>query len=731
MGFFPAASIAAFVLVSTFAASMLKTCFGTGKDVPTPLGSSTVLKTLVGGSAAEVKKVISRKGIKASITQLQKLELPREVRRRRNRIFVRCLADSQAKAFTKLKGFPNKETCQQIMDDFTHSPSCMGKLKDTIENQKDAMKKKYHACTCTLDIRGINGHCRYEQQCCKPGPQPTTDGLGSIFSRIRKMVASYVDLVRDIILVVFIIDLGLFSADITLFQNVVIWILIATVAVPLVVSAVQTSARHPLTIFEFPVWQNFTAEQPGRYKFAFIRLLVFFCYIFMPAILINNKEKAKLRRQVLEEQGKEEYDSKEGMVTNETLEEQEQIETYLDEVRKTHLVYKKNEAALELVAQQSIQLTMLLLSMTKYPVASGLQGIFGKDFSTIVNFLGLDLDLGDFLLLLSVSWSFRTGALSFLKIHSEQKAGMLSGAAKVVLGLRALLFSVIRIGCIVAFFGPFLGLKDCMAHWHAEKFELEGELLKMISPTPASLEPIFKEAKKKRINPDYLKTLLQDSNSFWEKETVDLLYREQDLTNYTLVTLQTAFFVFLGVLLLHGIAIFILKINVSWHFKSTGWLNKMGHVLESLHVPDVYKDFDVDLDGEEERTTEQYQMSYNSVLTETLWMICLQMVSNILLLVPLLVAGECNISLWIRLNFHPFRFQGEGETLCSGAQHWYVCKGGRSVRAVEPQQVAALHHHGDQCPRCPPGGRLPQLAPPLEDHSARGKASLAKGQRRN
>ena len=60
------------------------------------------------------------------------------------------------------------------------------------------------------------------------------------------------------------------------------------------------------------------------------------------------------------------------MVTNGTLEEQEQIEAYLDEVRKSHLIFKKTEAALELVAQQSIQLTMLLLSMTKYPVVTGL-----------------------------------------------------------------------------------------------------------------------------------------------------------------------------------------------------------------------------------------------------------------------------------------------------------------------------------------------------------------------
>ena len=294
----------------TFAAPMLKASFGTGKDVAALLGLNTILKILVKGSAAEVKKVISRQGVKASITQLQKLELPRETRRRRNRLFVRCLADTQAKAFAKLKGFPNKETSSQIMDDFTHSPSsCMGKLKDSIEDLKDAMKEMYDAiyCKCTVDMGSKKGDKTYQHQFCKPGPQPTTDGLGSKISATLKSVVTYVDLVRDICLVVFIVDLGLFSADVTLFQNTVVWILIATVVVPLFVSAVCTSARYPLTIFEFPVWRNFTAEHPSKCKLAFIRLVVFTCYIFVPAILIWNKEKGKTRRQILEEQGKAEY----------------------------------------------------------------------------------------------------------------------------------------------------------------------------------------------------------------------------------------------------------------------------------------------------------------------------------------------------------------------------------------------------------------------------------------
>ena len=113
------------MLVSTLAAPILKLCFGTGKEVPLQSGTTSILSTLVKGSVAEVKKVISRQGVKAAITQLQKLELPREERRRRNHLFVRCLADRQAEAFIKLKKLPNKEGAQQIVDDFTHSPTSL------------------------------------------------------------------------------------------------------------------------------------------------------------------------------------------------------------------------------------------------------------------------------------------------------------------------------------------------------------------------------------------------------------------------------------------------------------------------------------------------------------------------------------------------------------------------------------------------------------------------------
>ena len=135
---FSAAFLVSFVLISALAASALKFCFGTDKEVPLGSGTTSILRTLVKGSAAEVKKVISRQGVKAAITQLQKLELPREERRRRNRLFVRCLADRQAEAFIKLKKLPNKEAAQQIVDDVTRTPSsCLGKKKDAIDDLKN------------------------------------------------------------------------------------------------------------------------------------------------------------------------------------------------------------------------------------------------------------------------------------------------------------------------------------------------------------------------------------------------------------------------------------------------------------------------------------------------------------------------------------------------------------------------------------------------------------------
>ena len=46
--------------MSALAATILKTCFGTGRDFTMLRGTNDILRTLVKGSTAEVKKVVNR-----------------------------------------------------------------------------------------------------------------------------------------------------------------------------------------------------------------------------------------------------------------------------------------------------------------------------------------------------------------------------------------------------------------------------------------------------------------------------------------------------------------------------------------------------------------------------------------------------------------------------------------------------------------------------------------------
>ena len=75
-------SLAALVIVSITAPLVLRTCFRGGKDFQGRPGQDKTLKTLVEGSPAEVEKLLDEEKISSSLAQLQKLDLPREKRRR-------------------------------------------------------------------------------------------------------------------------------------------------------------------------------------------------------------------------------------------------------------------------------------------------------------------------------------------------------------------------------------------------------------------------------------------------------------------------------------------------------------------------------------------------------------------------------------------------------------------------------------------------------------------------
>ena len=138
-----------------------------GKDIPMKKvsGTSNVLKTLTEDSVAEVKKVVAHPKISTSISQLQHLGLDRDLRRAKNKQFVKCLADTQAEAFTVMKKRINKETCMKVIDDFSHTPSRLANLKDAtevlIEDLKiqNIQKIHYYKRTHPFVLGSAINHC--------------------------------------------------------------------------------------------------------------------------------------------------------------------------------------------------------------------------------------------------------------------------------------------------------------------------------------------------------------------------------------------------------------------------------------------------------------------------------------------------------------------------------------------------------------------------------------------
>ena len=111
---------------------------------------------------------------------------------------------------------------------------------------------------------------------------------------------------------------------------------------------------------------------------------MFFTYICVPSIQINNKADALRRKEELLQKTRFQYSTQDESVDAEISEELEKLEEYLDEVRKAYLIFKRNEGCYELVPQQSIQLVMLLLSQTLYPTVHGLEAVFAVDYSDTV-----------------------------------------------------------------------------------------------------------------------------------------------------------------------------------------------------------------------------------------------------------------------------------------------------------------------------------------------------------
>jgi len=544
------------------------------------------VQAIVSQNQAEIRKIILKENanVRVAITSLQSIDISIKERRSANKIVMRSLIEikgSLAEAILWMKDIMtiHPEVCQSVLDDYIHSGTLIQKLID----KKDVFLKKF--------------------------------SLVSLLKRTFVAQALNVDLGRDVILLVAMASAGQHTEFFT-FSTAVTFLMATSIIAPLLASGLNTAIKHPFIIFGFDIWAA-NRETKNGLRLWIIRSATVLMSFTVPSLLVASREDARQRKKELEEEI-------EGSVFDKSEEEEsnfklKEIKEYIDIVKKGLLIFKRLELGIEVFLQISITITMLLLapSYSSSPTTSGLQGLFntkkdGKEDSGFLSFIGLHI-ANTTLLILSVIWSLKTMVMTYINIKKEGKGGVLRLTAKLALLLYGLLGYSLRITCTIAWFAPFLGLGSILAHWTAEQIPLKFDVFQKYNNTnnPVAFHTLHRS--------NYMDTAHPTPPPY---------------TLYTTITLQEAAFVFLVLTLLYGVLIVQIKRELSPAFMLAKWTSQLSHVIECFSLSDCYQDWDRGGGGPAD-----YRRRWAAVWRETMATICLQCLSNLVLLVPLVTTA--------------------------------------------------------------------------------------------
>ena len=449
-----------------------------------------------------------------------------------------------------------------------------------------------------------------------------------MFTRIRLVAAFYLDFSKDSTVTVSLFYLlqGVFNMD---FVSTLSWLLFSSILLPLLLSGVETAWRRPFAFLGSGGWARYSANPPSCGKLFAMRMFNVICCAIVPAVLINAKEEAKAKRDQILEEAKDQFHRSDRRTPLSALHQKlHDVDAYLEESKEALLTFKRNELSIENSIQIPIQVIMLLLSpaYTTYPTHSGLQAVFQKDFAiqkeiqsrfeTLSGYEStnnLTFNLTQWFLVLSIMWSMKTMGMTYFKLKARGKMEMLALPAKVLLAFRSLLVYSVRLSCVVAFFGPFLGLFNVLAHWHAEQMVLDFRVFNQtLGESWRSLDTIYR------------------ANYSDPQHPVPPSY-----TLYTQISLGTSFAVFLALLTLQGLVNLLLETKLSQEFKEAKWTSKLQHLLESANRGDSFADWDVS-----HGRPSEYRRRWSNTMAETIVMIGVQFVTNMALLIPLWITSR-------------------------------------------------------------------------------------------
>ena len=461
--------------------------------------------------------------------------------------------------------------------------------------------------------------------------------------RVLSIAATYLDLTTDTILLVAVMTIVISTAEsFTNFTFQVVFILLLSIVVPIFISAIMIAYTRPLVILGAKRWKRLSTDE-SRIAILKARIAIIFFFPLVPALIVHSRENAKEQKRSLK--GKDWQKTK--IVKNSVLEASDELTAYINEARLALLTFKRNELSLELIAQISIHLMMVLLSKTNYPLESGLQGIFQSSntdtttsssitegaFHSILESLREKFQTENaavIFLILSIAWSFRSCAMTAVRIKNEEKCFLPFFPAQLLLLMRYALVFFVRISCIVCYFAPFLGLLDIVIHYQAETKPLDYNIFKYINETSDQKFhywiPEKDEFKSIPVSQLFRSTYPENSNKKAEPPST---------TVYTVISLGEAFGIFWAFYLVYGLFLTLLKYCISKDFQKGSHGKRIQHIVELLNIPEAFRDWDtdhtLDVDGHIAR--------WKKVLIEMITMAIMQTISNIILLIPFLVTG--------------------------------------------------------------------------------------------
>ena len=289
------------------------------------------------------------------------------------------------------------------------------------------------------------------------------------------------------------------------------------------------------------------------------------------------------------------------------------------ETTKYHLCqHVRLELGLETIFQLSGQLILIFNAVTTTGTHEGLDKIF-EEGST---------QFAIILLSLSSLWSFISCSRSNLKALSSNREHF-PMISKLVAGFYALFACSVRVLAFVMFFAPALGLFDLLKHLQAEQTQWDPNIIKNFVDNDGTI--LFGNVS----SPIPWNKIDRWSNVTDVSGIHEVILQPPHYKLYTTFNLLQYFYIFWIILFIQGIFVYMAKWKYSFSFAKSSWLEKIIHVMENIHVPYNFEEWDTKKYGGVETHLER--MKQNGKEVNLVMMV--NFVFNCLLLIPLGVLG--------------------------------------------------------------------------------------------